>query len=329
MKTLIVAPAWVGDMVMAHALVQILDGEIHMLAPAATTPLARRMPRVASGIEFPLGHGELKIADRWRLGRRLSKERFDRAIVLPNSLKSAITPAAAGIPCRTGWHGEARFGLLNDRRRLDRERLPLMIERFMALGRPADAELPRPYPEPRLETDPENLAAVRARLNLESDRPALALCPGAEYGPAKQWPAEHFAAVAGHALNAGWQVWLLGSPGDAEVCGQIAAAVPNIDNLAGQTRLVDAVDLLGAADRVVCNDSGLMHVACAVGTRVVAVYGSTSPGFTPPLDPGAVVVKLDLDCSPCFERTCPLGHLNCLHKLAPKQVVDVLQLGCG
>ncbi|MFU8815404.1 MAG: lipopolysaccharide heptosyltransferase II [Pseudomonadales bacterium] len=326
---LIVAPAWVGDMVMAHALVQLLlrrnpELSIHMLAPAATEPLARRMPGVAATRVLNVGHGQLGLAARRALARALRPQRFQQALVLPNTFKSALLPWWARIPLRTGWHGEARFGLLNDRRRLDAARYPLMIERFMALGLPAGAPLPRPYPAPRLSVDADNRQRLLELLGLRRDGGVLALCPGAEFGPAKRWPSAHYAAVARHALAVGRQVWLLGSPGDAAACAEIRALAPGAVDLAGRTSLLDAVDLLSVADHVICNDSGLMHVAGAVGARVTAVFGSTSPAFTPPLGDGARVVRLALPCSPCFQRQCPLGHLRCLHDLAPEQVIEAL-----
>jgi len=326
---LIVAPAWVGDMVMAHVLVQLLlrrnpAADIHVLAPPATEPLARRMPGVAASRILPVAHGELGLAPRRAVARALRQQNFQQAVVLPNTLKSALVPWLARIPLRTGWHGEARFGVLNDRRRLEAARYPLMIERFMALALPPGAALPRPYPSPRLQVDASNLRRLLEALRLRLDGGVVALCPGAEFGPAKRWPAAHYAAVARHGLALGRQVWLLGSPGDAAACGEIQTLAPGTVNLAGRTTLLDAVDLLSAADHVVCNDSGLMHVACAVGTRVTAVFGSTSAEFTPPLGDGARVLRLGLPCSPCFQRHCPLGHLRCLNDLAPEQVIEVL-----
>jgi heptosyltransferase-2 len=324
-RVLIVAPAWVGDMVMAHCLVQLLVAtrpgvEIHVLAPPATAPLGERMAEVASVRTLPVGHGELALGVRNREARALRAFRFDQAIVLPNSFKSAWVPFRARIPRRTGWHGEARYGLLNDRRRLDRARLPLMIEQFMALGLAPDLALARPYPAPRLEADLDNRTRSLCELDLEPAPGLVILCPGAEFGPAKRWPPEHYAAVARDAFAAGRPVWLIGSPKDRAVCGEIQAAAPGAVNLAGRTRLVDAIDLLSLADVVVCNDSGLMHVAGAVGARVIALFGSTSPDFTPPLGSNAEVLRLGLDCSPCFARECPLGHLRCLVDLEPARV---------
>lgn len=316
-------------MVMAHSLVQVLaarygSADIQMLAPRATAPLGKRMPGVSRTHVLDIGHGELALGRRRRCGRELAG-RFDQAIVLPNSFKSALVPWWAGIPTRTGWHGEARFGVLNDRRRLDPNRYPLMIERFMALGLEVAAPLPAEAPLPRLLADADNVERLLAAHRLSLTGGVTVLCPGAEYGPAKRWPAPHFAEVARHVSSAGQQVWLLGSANDAPVCAEIAARVRGgVVNLAGRTTLLDAVDLLSRADRVVSNDSGLMHVACALGRRVVAVFGSTSAEFTPPLGPAATVVREDLDCSPCFQRECPLGHLRCLKDLSPRRVIEVL-----
>jgi heptosyltransferase II len=328
-QILIVAPAWVGDMVMMHGLVQLLvrtrpGARIHVLAPPATASLGPRMPGVAATTVIHVRHGELALRRRWRLGRALKQGGFGQAIVLPNTLKSALAPFAARIPLRTGWHGEARYVLLNDRRRLDEARLPQMIERFMALGLPPGTPLVHPYPVPQLTVDAANRARLVAELGLEPDRRPLALCPGAAFGPSKRWPAKHFAAVARHALTDGRAVWLLGSPGDADACREVASRAPGAVDLAGRTSLVDAVDVLSLADDVVCNDSGLMHVAGAVGARVIAVFGSTSPEFTPPLGPRATVQRLGLSCSPCFERECPLGHLRCLNDLGPERVTGLL-----
>ncbi|MCZ6618385.1 MAG: lipopolysaccharide heptosyltransferase II [Gammaproteobacteria bacterium] len=328
-KLLIVAPAWIGDMVMADCLVQVLlrndpQVEIHMLAPPATEPLAGRMPGVARAIEFNLAHGELALTKRRRIGQGLAAEAYARAIVLPNSFKSALTPWWAGIPRRTGWRGETRIGFLNDRRRLDRKRYPLMIERFMALGFPPDTPLEKPYPVPELTVDEHNAARKMSEFGLSSNRPVTVLCPGAEFGITKRWPARHYAEVARHATAQGHQVWLIGSPGDVEACRTIETlSGDGLANLAGKTSLLDAVDLIAQAERVVTNDSGLMHIASALSVRVVAIFGSTSPDFTPPLGKQAVVVRNNLPCSPCFQRECPLGHMNCLNEVSPQQVIEV------
>ena len=338
-KILIIGPSWVGDMVMAQSLFMTLkqaqpNATIDVLAPGWTAPLIERMSQVRRAISAPFDHGSFDLRGRWRLGRSMRSERYDRAIVLPNSWKSALVPWFAGIPSRTGWKGEMRFGLLSDMRRLDRQRLPMMVDRFNALafdsGRIGSAaDFPAPHPNPHLVVDPGDVARTRDRFALESERPILALCPGAEFGPSKRWPGDKYAGVAAGRIAAGWQVWLFGSAKDAADCTKIREQLPPDAQaachiLAGRTSLAEAVDLLSLADAVVSNDSGLMHVAAALGRPLVAVYGSTSPAFTPPLSDSKRIVRLGLDCSPCFKRECPLGHNNCLKTLPPGLVSSAL-----
>jgi len=270
-RILVVGPSWVGDMVMAQslfiALQQQADAQIDVLAPAWSLPILQRMPQVHQGIAMPLGHGQLGLRTRWQLGRQLARSGYQQAIVLPGSLKSALVPWFAGIPQRTGFTGEQRYGLLNDRRPLDKQALPMTVQRFVALGlprTPAASTAPE-FPPPRLVADAANAARLRERLGLQDPRPAVAFMPGAEYGPAKQWPAPHFASLARAAAAQGWTVWLLGSHKDGPVGESIAQAAEGCArNLCGATSLDQAADLLALADHVVCNDSGLMHVAAAL-----------------------------------------------------------------
>ncbi|CAM3476005.1 lipopolysaccharide heptosyltransferase II [Parendozoicomonas haliclonae] len=306
------------------------EAVIDVLAPAWSAPLLARMPEVRRGLDMPLGHGKLELGMRRTLGKSLISEGYDQAIVLPNSLKSALVPFWADIPKRTGWKGEMRYGLLNDIRSLNKEHYPLMIERFIALAHPKNSALPSPLPSPALIADTENRDAARNKFNLTASKPILALCPGAEFGPAKRWPERHYAAVAEKKLAEGWQVWLFGSekdrPGNDDIAGQLSTEhADSVHNLAGKTSLAEAIDLLSCADAVVSNDSGLMHIAAALGRNLVVVYGSTSPGFTPPLNDNHRILRLGLDCSPCFKRECPLGHLNCLNQLEPQLALDALE----
>lgn len=333
MDILIIGPSWVGDMVMAQTLFMRLREQhpgcaIDVLAPDWSRPLLERMPEVRRAIGFPLGHGVLDLTTRYQIGRNL-RGQYQQAIVLPNSLKSALVPFWAKIPKRTGWRGEQRYGLLNDLRVLDKARYPLMIERFMALAVAADAPLEQPYPRPYLKIDPQSRQQALERFGLDTQKPILALCPGAEFGEAKRWPADHYAQIAAQRIEAGWQVWLFGSQKDREVGDSIMAALrldqaEQISNLAGTTKLSEAIDLMSCASAVVSNDSGLMHVAAALQRPLVAVYGSTSPGFTPPLAEQVAIVRLGLSCSPCFERTCRFGHYDCLRQLSPEQVEAAL-----
>ncbi len=327
-ETLVVSPSWIGDAVLAHPLLARLKardppGAIDVLAPAWASAVYGRMPEVRRTIAFPFGHGELRLGDRRRFAQGLP--RYDRAIVLPNSLKSALVPWLAGIAVRTGWRGEFRYGLLNDLRILDEAALPLIVERFAALAQPAGEPFARPVPPPRLTIAPASRDEAVARLGLAVDAPVLALAPGAEYGPAKRWPARHFAQVARAHAARGFHVWLFGSDKDRAETAEVArlAGVP-VEDLAGRTSLAEAIDLLSLAARVVTNDSGLMHVAAALDRPMAAVFGSSSPAYTPPLSPRARVVSLKLACSPCFKRECPLGHTDCLEKLEPGQVLAAL-----
>lgn len=329
---LVVAPAWVGDSVMAEPLYQLLsekhpDLVLDVLAPGWTLPLLQRMPQVRNAIENPFAHGQLRLQERRALGVSLRQHRYDQAIVLPNSLKSALIPWFANIPRRTGFVGEMRYGLLNDARKLEPEALPLMVERFAFLAGDKGRALSRPVPNPRMVVDSAQATSTLTSLGLSLVKPVVAFCPGAEYGEAKRWPAAHFAELARKIRESGGQIWIFGSGKDREIGDAIAAAagVEDVHQLAGKTTLDQAVDLLSLATVVVTNDSGLMHVAAALDRPIVALFGSSSPGFTPPLSNKAQVLSLNLSCSPCFKRVCPLGHLDCLNKLSPQQVYQALQ----
>ncbi|WP_408003422.1 lipopolysaccharide heptosyltransferase II [Pseudothauera rhizosphaerae] len=328
-RILVVGPSWVGDMVMAQSLFKTLKAgapcEIDVLAPGWSLPILERMPEVHRGIVMPLGHGEFGWSKRRALGRELAGAGYDQAIVLPGSFKSALVPFFARIPRRTGFRGEMRYGLLNDVRPLDKAALPMTVQRFVALGRVAGAPLPEPFPRPRLVPDQANQARLRTEFGLSPERPAVAFMPGAEYGPAKQWPLAHFAALAEELVQRGFQVWVLGSAKDSEFGEVIAADMEeSVINLCGRTQLGDAVDLLAMAQAAVTNDSGLMHVAAALDVPLVAIYGSSTPDHTPPLAERVAIRYLRLECSPCFERTCPLGHTRCLHEITPDSVVAAL-----
>lgn len=313
---------------MAQSLCKLLrdrapDGHVDMLAPAWALPVVARMPEVRRAFVLAAAHGELALGARWRLARKLRADGYQRAIVLPRSLKAAIVPWLAGVPRRTGFRGEQRYGLINDMRPFDVRALDQTVKRFVALGLEPGEALPD-IPLPSLRVSREGQAKVLRRLGLDGHRPAVAMMPGAEYGPAKCWPVEHFRRLAGMLDDAGYDVWLLGSERDHPAAAAIAGDGP-ARNLCGRTTLEEAVDLLAVCRQAVTNDSGLMHVAAAVGTRVVALYGSSSPTFTPPLTDRRVVHYLGISCSPCFERHCPLGHFRCLRDIPPEAVFSSLQ----
>lgn len=331
-NVLVVGPTWVGDMVMSQVLYRFLQQlhpgiTIDVLAPAWSGPILERMPEVRQAIPLPLGRGEVSLGARRALGRSLRSERYDWAILLPNSFKSALVPFFAGIPRRTGWRGEWRYGLLNDLRKLDEKDLPLMIQRFAALGLPAGEQLPDRLPVPGLVVDLEKARHCRDKFLLAGDKPLLALCPGAEFGGAKRWPQEYYAELAREYLGRGWQVVLFGSGNDQPVTEAIRSACDgqgDCIDLAGRTELAEAVDLLSISEAVVSNDSGLMHIAAALSRPLVVVYGATSPGFTPPLNSNAEVVVPKIDCAPCFQRECPLGHHRCMRDTQPARVAGKL-----
>lgn len=320
-RILIVGPAWVGDMVMTQSLCITLnrrfpDCEIDVLAPAWSRPLLARMPEVHGAVMMPLDHGQFGYGVRKRLGRTL-RGRYTQAIVLPRSWKSALVPLFADVPVRTGYRGEMRYLLINDMRRLDKQALSQTVQRFVALGVEKGATLPPPIPQPRLRVDEQNLKQVMDILGLDTKVPIVAMMPGAEYGSAKRWPLDRYGELAKRLTAAGKQVWVFGSAKE-HVLGEaiVTAAGPGVQNLCGSTKLGDVVDLLSLCESAVTNDSGLMHIAAAVGIRLVAIYGSSTPDYTPPLSDKADVVYLRLECSPCFQRECPLKHLNCLKQIS-------------
>ncbi len=321
-RSLVVAPQWIGDAVMSEPLLARLAARGESLAVAAlpwVAPVYRAMPQVGEVIELPFAHGRLDWAARRRVAREL-RGRFDAAYVLPNSIKSALVPWLARIPSRVGYLGEGRWGLLN-RRLANAVGRPPMVAYYSKLA----GEAAWLDGHPRLHFDATRLAAAAAHVGVAQGA-YWVFAPGAEYGPAKCWPPAHYAALARllHDESA-LPVLLLGSAKEAALCKGIAQQAGGAcEVLAGQTPLIDAMALIAAARGVVSNDSGLMHVAAAFGVPQVALFGSTSPEHTPPLNPKARVLwlkeELQLDCAPCFDRVCRFGHTRCLSELAPQRV---------
>lgn len=335
-KILIVGPAWVGDMVMAQSLFKAIKKQaptavIDVLAPDWSRPLLDRMPEVREAHPMPIGHGALALRKRYRIAQALKPEAYTQAIVLPNSWKSALIPWWAKIPKRTGFLRECRFGLLNDFRILNKQQLPLMINRFVSLAFPKQtpaSQITTQLPHPHLEINQASVQAAVAKFGVGNtlSRPILALCPGAEFGASKRWPESHYAAVALAKQKEGWSVWLFGSKNDQPVAARIQAQTGGTCvDLTGKTNLSEAIDLLFLAKMVVSNDSGLMHIAAALQKPLVAVYGSTDPGFTPPLGETSQIVREALSCSPCFKRECPLGHHQCMQALYPAKVLAAIE----
>jgi heptosyltransferase II len=307
-RTLVVAPNWIGDALMAQPLLSRLKdsgANIDVLAPEWVAPVLRRMPEVDHVIATPYRHGALQLGERWRLSRTVAARGYDRAIVLPNSWKSALVPFLAGIPQRAGYVGELRYGLLNSTFPNSKSPMP---QHYARLAGALEGQLP----PPRLVVSADEIAEAQERFAIAA--PYAVLCPGAEYGPAKRWP--YFKELA---ERLSMPSVILGSASD-----RAAAAGIRGHDLAGRTTLDEAIRLIAGADLVVSNDSGLMHVAAALGRRQVALFGSSSPEHTPPASARARVVWLRLECSPCFARECPLGHFRCMKDISVDQVLKLL-----
>jgi len=325
---LVIAPNWIGDALMAQPLLTVLK-KLHpritldVVAPSFVAPVMERMPEVSHVITTDFGHGGLQWLQRRHIARDLRDTDYDAAFVLPNSFKSALIPWMANIRLRIGYRGEYRYGLLNVVHAAPSKKTrPPMVAHYTALAYAPGARLPEILPTPKLDSDLNEAARVSHRFTLDTRVPLIVLCPGAEYGPAKRWPPEHFARLA-ILMRQSFpyaQIVALGSQKDAPLAQAIVDAAPFVRNLCGQTALGEACALIGRAALVVSNDSGLMHVAAALRRPLVALYGSTDPRHTPPLSEHAQVQWLHLECSPCFARECPLGHMNCLRQLAPEQV---------
>ncbi len=334
LRTLIVAPNWIGDAVMAQPLLARIQqrdpqGAIDVMAPPHIAPVFSAMTEVCQVITAPNVHGKLELGRRWKLARELRRERYDRCYVLPNSMKSALVPWLAGIGQRIGYRGEGRRILLN---RMHDEsggaERPPMVEFYAKLALDPSDPIPASVPDPVLMRHRTHETVTLARFGLGVDEPLIVLCPGAEYGPAKRWPTRHFASLAAM-INADWpeaNIVLLGSSKERQLATEIAALSGQpIKNLCGETTLDEALNLIAQASGVVSNDSGMMHVAAAYGRPQVAVFGSSDPRHTPPRSPHARVEWLHLECSPCFQRDCPLKHTNCLNGIAPSAVFESLR----
>jgi len=333
-RVLVVGPSWVGDMVMAQTLFRRIvrmdaGAEIHVVGPGWSVPITARMPEVARAYVLDVPHGAFGLRPRSMLGTALRPMAFDVALVMPRSFKSALVPVFARVPRRRGYRGEMRYGLVNDMVPATARPLPgaakvRTVDQFVAMADPSEPVM-RASEAPHLVRDGESEAATRAKLHLDDARPAIAFCPGAEYGPSKQWPVERFAELARMLVGRGNAVWIVGSAKDRAAGEAIAEAAGNgVRVLAGETGLAEAIDVLAMSDAVVTNDSGLMHVAAARGRPTVALFGSTSELVTPPLSPHARVLSHELECRPCFRRECPLGHLDCLRKTTARDVLAAL-----
>ncbi len=328
-RTLVISPNWIGDAVMAQPLLQLLRKKnpqraIDVLAPTWVAPVWRAMAEIDRVIEAPFRHGKLQLRERWSLAQQLRRDAYADAYVLPNTLKFALIPWLARIPKRVGYVGEMRYGLLNDLHRQDKNTPLPMVPFYAALARAGDYS---PLPRPVLTVTKTQIDTALAANGLSDVARLIVFAPGAEFGSAKRWPVTHFAQLATTILNNDptTRVVLLGSAKDREVGDEIVALAPAVINLAGSTPLADAIALIAYADTVVSNDSGLLHIASALNRRIVALYGPTDPLHAPPFSDASTSLYLGLDCAPCRQRECPLGHHRCMQDLAPQRAWDALQ----
>ena len=326
---LIVPYMWIGDFVRCHTVVKLLkqrfpNRPVDILATTLCAPLTDYMPGLRRAIVVDLPRRRLALMQQRALAGRLRREAYGTALIMPRTWKSALAPYFAGIPERTGFVGEARYFLLNDLRHGEKK-LPRMIDRCAALALPPNAELPEKWPLPELKVPGAEIGLWRQKRGLASDnRPVVALAPGA-VGPAKRWPGTAYAALARRLLAAGFAVWVLGGPDEkmlaTEIVGDTAAR-----DLTGHD-LRDAILALAAAAAAVSNDSGLLHVAAALGTPSIGIFGPTSPWHWAPLNPLAATIETSsaLPCRPCHKPVCRLVHHRCMRDIAPDEVLAATQ----
>ena len=287
------------------------------------------MPELRQAIVVDLPRKRLAYDQHAALAQRLKHESYGTALIMPRTWKAALAPFLAGIPERVGWLGEMRFLLLNEVRYGERKR-PRMIDQCAALALPSDAEQPADWPLPELRVPSAEVAGWRERLGLTATGPAIALAPGA-VGPSKRWPALAYAEVARRLTAQGIAVWVLGGPDEKSLAQEIIAdAGPLARDLTGND-LRGAILALAAADVAVSNDSGLLHVAAALGTLAVGIFGPTSPWHWAPLNPIAAAVQapVRLDCQPCHKPTCRMQHHRCMRDISAEHVLEITRRALG
>ena len=336
---LIIAPNWIGDAVMSQPLLaelkaQYPDSNIDILASTWVAPVYRACNEVSEVIEAKFEHKQLQWALRKQLAKDLQAKNYQACFILPNSFKSALIPWLANIPFRVGYRGELRYGLINvSLENPSKVNRPPMVEHYLALSQLLqdgdENSLDKLTPTLNVSTQAKQSVEQRlASTNINANS-LFVFCSGAEYGPTKRWPTAHFAKLVQNLLaeQASAQIILLGGKGDHALAQEIqtqANTPVNLHNWCGSTSLDEAIALIGMAKTVVSNDSGLMHIAAALKTPQVAIFGSSDPAHTPPLSNKAKVIWLNLPCSPCHKKICPLGHLQCLNDILPQQVLATL-----
>ncbi|MGH6769833.1 MAG: lipopolysaccharide heptosyltransferase II [Xanthobacteraceae bacterium] len=329
---LLVPYMWIGDFVRCHTVVRLLNQRfpgrpIDVLTTTMVSPLLDYMPGVRKGIVVDLPRKRLPLSRHRDLAHRLRMEGYEQTLIMPRTWKAALAPYLAGIPVRTGFVGELRFGLLNDLRWGERE-LPRMIDRCAALAFPRQQAMPGELPPPALVVPVDEVAVWRQRHGLALDgRPVVALAPGA-IGPAKRWPVAAYADLARHLTAEGTQVWVLGGPGETALAAEIAGRNRAYARDLTGPDLRNAILGLAAADTAISNDSGLLHVAAAIGTPAIGIFGPTSPWHWAPLNPIAAVIEsnIALACRPCHKPTCRFGHHQCMRDISAERVLAATRI---
>ena len=328
---LIVPYMWIGDFVRCHTVVKLLKARfparpVDVLSTTLCAPLADYMPELRQAIVVDLARKRLALSEHRALAARLKRESYGTALIMPRTWKAALAPFLAGVPERIGWVGEWRFGLVNDLRFGERKR-PRMVDQCAALALPAHATPPENWPLPELRVPPAEIAGWKERLALaDNGKPIIALAPGA-VGPSKRWPGAAYGDLARRLIAQGNEVWILGSPAEAPLVRIIRDIAPEVRDLTGPD-LRNAILALAAADVAVSNDSGLLHVAAALGTPTIGIFGPTSPWHWAPLNPIAAAVQQKIEtlpCQPCHKPTCRVRHHRCMRDISPNHLVSVIE----
>jgi heptosyltransferase-2 len=321
---LIVPYMWIGDFVRGHTVVRVLkqrwpNRPVDLLVTSQCAPLVDYMPGVRAGIVWDLPRRRLAVAKQFGLAAQLRAKNYGTALVLPRTWKSAIAPALAGIPERVGFVGEARFGLIN-RWRWGEKRLPRFIDKNAALALPNGAPLPPEWPVPQLVVPAEESSRWRQANGLGTGR-AIALAPGS-VGLSKRWT--YYAEAAKLFAEQGFDVWVVGGPGEKQMATEIVAAGgAKVRDLTGHD-LRNGILAMAAASVAISNDSGLMHIAAAIGTPTMGIFGPTDPWLWAPLNGLAATIrtKTIVPCQPCQRTICTMNDHRCMRDIPAADVVD-------
>ena len=323
-KFLIIAPSWIGDLMISQSLLKYLkkeypDCQIDMVVKPELITLAKMMPELKNIYSLDIRHKELGLMKRYTLAKKIKKNLYSASIILPNSFKSAIIPWLANIPLRIGYNRELRSLLLNKKYSLIKHK-DSMVNRYLKLAEGSYSDNIRPL----LLINSDSSESISRKYLINNSKKNIVLCPEAEYGPAKRWPANKWMQLANFYKEKNYNVYFLGKNRSLETKYQSVLKKDSIISLLGKTSLEEAAYILSIVDLVITNDSGLMHITASVNTNLISIFGSSSPFYTPPLmkDQFGEVIYKALTCSPCFKRECPLQHLNCLNNISSEEIFD-------